>query len=67
MEEENIIKNFASQLGASDVESQQNYCDYNISIIKPYLDKVLEDRDKNEKLPVILGICISLMLSVVIM
>lgn len=66
LEEENIIKNFSSQLGTSDVESQINYCDYNISILNPYLKKALEKRSKDEKLPIILGVCISLMLAVIV-
>ena len=66
LEEENIIKNFFSQLGNSDVDSQINYCDYNISIIKPYLEKLIETKNKDERLTIVLGICISLMLLLII-
>lgn len=66
LEEENIIKNFFSQLGISDVDSQINYCDYNISIIKPYLERLIETKNKDEKLPIVLGICTSLMLLLII-
>lgn len=66
LEEENIIKKFFSQLGNSGVDSQINYCDYNISIIKPYLEKLIETKNKDEKLPVVLGVCISLMLILIV-
>lgn len=65
-EEEKIIKNFVLNLGLTDTESQLNYCDYNISIIKPFLIQALENKKKNEQLPIILGICLSLIISTVI-
>lgn len=63
-EEESIIKNFASKFGASGVESQINYCDYNISLIKPHLQKATENKSKNQKLPIILGLSLSLVISI---
>ena len=64
--EEYIIKIFASKVGTSDIQSQVNYFDYNISLIKPYLEKLLENKSKNQKLPIILGICASLIISIVL-
>ncbi len=66
IEEEKIIRRFATKLGQTDVEGQLQYFEYSISTIKPYLNKAIEDRKKNEKLPIILGLCISLIISVVI-
>ena len=65
-EEENIIKNFSSGLGASDVENQINYCNYNLEVIKPYLEREIKNKNKKEKLPVILGLSSSLMLSIML-
>ncbi len=65
-EEENIIKNFASGLGSSDIENQINYCKYNLEIIKPYLEREIENKNKKEKLPVILGLSSSLILSIML-
>ena len=62
-EEEKIIKDFARNLGQTDILSQLNYCEYNISIIKPYLNEALENKKKNEQLPIILGVCLSLIIS----
>lgn len=65
-EEENLVKNFALKLGSSDVTSQENYCDYNISLVKPFLEAALKEKAKNKNLPIILGFCISLIISIVL-
>lgn len=64
--EEDIIKNFAYNFGMIDIESQLNYCDYNISSLKPYLKNQLENKEKNIKLPTILAISISLIISIIL-
>ena len=66
LNEENIIKNFASEIGVSDIEAEVNYCNYNISLIKPYLEKLLENKNKDRKLPIVLGFCISLIISIIL-
>lgn len=65
-EEENLVKNFALKLGGSDAVSQENYCDYNISLMKPFLETALKNKAKNKNLPIILGFCISLIVSIVL-
>ena len=65
LEEESIIKNFASKLGTSDIESQINYCEHNLSVINPFLQKAIENKTKNMKLPIVLGISISLIISII--
>ena len=65
LEEETIIKNFASKLGASDISSQIKYCDYNISAMKPHLQQALENKSKNQKLPIVLGVSISMIISLI--
>ena len=65
LEEEKIINNFASKLGTSDIDNQINYCEYNISLINPYLQNAIENKTKNQKLPVILGISLSLIICIV--
>ena len=65
-EEENLVKNFALKLGSSDAASQENYCDYNISLMKPFLETALKNKAKNKNLPIILGFCISLIVSIVL-
>lgn len=65
-EEENLVKDFALKLGSSDITSQENYCDYNISLVKPFLKTALENKAKNKNLPIVLGFCISLIISIVL-
>lgn len=65
-EEENLVKNFALKLGGSDAVLQENYCDYNISLMKPFLETALKNKAKNKNLPIILGFCISLIVSIVL-
>lgn len=65
-EEENLVKNFALKLGSSDITSQENYCDYNISLVKPFLETALKNKAKNKNLPIVLGFCISLIVSIVL-
>ena len=65
LEEETIIKNFTSKLGTSDINNQIKYCDYNISVIKPYLQQALENKSKNQKLPIVLSVSISMILSLI--
>lgn len=66
VEEEALVKNFALRLGGSDVSSQENYCDYNISLIRPYLEAAVKNKSRNKNLPVVLGFCFSLIISIVL-
>ena len=63
-EEENIIKNFASKLGDSDTQSQVNYCDYNAELLTPYLKKATKNKAKNQRLPLLLGLSLGLIISI---
>lgn len=64
-EEQNFIKNFGSQIGTSDIEGQINYCDYNINITKSYLEQALQNKEKNQKLPIILSLSAGFLLIII--
>ncbi|MDO4504443.1 MAG: stage III sporulation protein AB [Clostridia bacterium] len=61
-EEELFILSFAKNFGKTDVKGQINYIDYNLDTIKFYINSALETKKKKQKLPVILGVCLSLLI-----
>jgi stage III sporulation protein AB len=54
-EEKNLIISFGRQLGTSDSASQARYCDQQIEMVKPYLNKAIRDKNEKGKLPIVLG------------
>ena len=66
-EEQNFIQKFGTQIGNSDINSQINYCDYNINLTKTYLDNATQNKEKNQKLPIILSISTGLIIILIIL
>ena len=61
-EEETFVINFAKNFGKTDIRGQISYIDYNLSTLKLYIKSAVEIKQKKQKLPIVLGVCFSLII-----
>ena len=62
IEEETFVINFAKNFGKTDIRGQISYIDYNLSTLKLYIKSAVEIKQKKQKLPIVLGVCFSLII-----
>lgn len=63
-EEKNLILTFGKQLGTSDYISQAQNCAQHIKLLTPYLNNAIKNKNEKGKLPIILGVGMTIAMAI---